>query len=275
MKVDELVETRYSTTNGVATITLDRPTKLNAMTLRMVTELASILRHVRESDDIHVLVIKGSGRAFSSGYDIGLPDNDPPRVSDWRPLMTTGTEMTRAIMQLPKPVIAQVHGACFGGAFEMSLACDMTVCSDDALFGEAEVLFGDSSPFLILPWIVGRKTASETLLTGRSIGAEDALRYNIVNRVVTLPELESSVERLSRRLVAIPPASFAYTKNHLWRVYRTMGIEEAICSSLDLALLHLSDKNGPGAEFDARIRREGISATLAWQKKHYAKVPEW
>src|SRR6266849_4973945 len=194
---------RYTRGRRSATITLHRPDKLNAITPRMAEEVRSALAVAEKDPGVRVVVLKGSGRAFSAGFD--LSPRPPASTSrEWRSRFEHVSAICRAIWDLDKPVLAQVQGVCLGAAFDIAMACDLVICAEDASFGEPEIRFGGTCQYLMLPWLVGMKTVRYLLLTGDTIDAGHALAAQLVNQVVSLAELDSAVHALCRKLAVHP-----------------------------------------------------------------------
>jgi enoyl-CoA hydratase/carnithine racemase len=259
----------YMKKNWLATISLNRPAKLNALTDQMMTELRKALLQAEADEEIRVVVIKGEGRAFSAGFDVTPTQHPRTTTAEWREHFSNGNSTFRTIWNLSKPVIAQVHGACLGGGFDLTMACDITICSEDAFFGEPEVRFGGTSMFLLLPWLVSMKTAKHILLTGDNIYAQQALQYQIVQQVVPLGELEEAVEKFARRLAAIPLGTVPLNKKLLNRAYELMGMEHAVQMSEEASILGITSLSDEAKEFESVARRDGLKAAIAWRDAKY------
>src|SRR4029079_4241779 len=152
---------------------------------------------------IRVIAIAGAGRAFCAGYD--LSEAAPPTAWEWRDVLGRDIAATLAVWSCPKPVIAQVHGYALAGGLELAMACDLIVAADDAQLGEPEIRFGSAPVTPLMPFLVGQKKTRELLLTGDLIGAAEAERIGLVNRVVARAELEGAVDALADRLARVDP----------------------------------------------------------------------
>jgi enoyl-CoA hydratase/carnithine racemase len=250
------------------TITLNRPAKLNALTIEMLVDVRTALDDCAMDPEIRVVVLRGEGRAFSAGFDISPSSSKPTSSREWRQHLATGNATFMAIWELHKPVIAQVQGVCLGGAFDLMVACDLAVCSDDATFGLPEVRYGGSSQFLMLPWSVGPKIAKQLLLTGGTIGASQAAQYQLVNAAVPADELAKVVDGLAATVARVPNDAVAANKRVLNRVYELMGIREGVSLSEDLAVLLLSDPSDEAVQFNDLIRREGLTTAIKrWESR--------
>jgi 2-(1,2-epoxy-1,2-dihydrophenyl)acetyl-CoA isomerase len=217
----ETVNLRVSDT-GVARIELNRPQALNAWNQQLGADLLAALRKVGKTTQARVAVIGGVGRAFSSGADLkdfsggeltpdGRPDVYKTLTERYHPII-------RAVRELPLPVIAAVQGPAVGIGCSLALACDLIVAADSAYFLLAFVNIGlvpDGGSSLFVPTRVGMARASEMALLGEQIGAEQALQWGLVNRVVPDERLDGEVDALAERLAAGPTRAYAGAKRQL------------------------------------------------------------
>lgn len=194
----------FEVSEGIATITVNRPTAMNAMTRRMLEELEDAVAEVAVRGDIRVAIITGAGaKAFIAGADIAaMRDMDAPRG---RELALLAHRIYAAIERSPKPYIAAVNGYALGGGCELALACDIRIASDNARFGQPEVNIGVLPGFggtQRLPRLIGRGRALEMILTGEMIDAAEACRIGLANRVVPPTELMSEARGLAAKIAA-------------------------------------------------------------------------
>ena len=196
-------------------IVLNRPEKRNAMSQELLRALAQALREAASEDSVHCVVLRGEGPVFSAGVDlVELAEyaNEPGRL---RPFRETFLECPNLCEAMTKPVICQIHRTCVGGALEVALGCDLRIASSDAQLGLPEVKFGiipDVGGSSRLPQVVGLGRAKELILTGRTIGASEAERIGLVNRVVEPDELEQATEALVDELLANSPIAVGRAK---------------------------------------------------------------
>lgn len=205
-----------STEGHVARIVLQRPEALNAINGAVHRGLLDAIERVTADDNVRVIVLAGSGRAFSAGGDIkavtaGEEVGDP-------------LELARAIWDTPKPVVAAVHGYCLGQAFELTLCCDLVVAADDAVFGEVEVNHGWGPPIPVTPFVAGMRHAKEVLLLGEVFDAVTARERGLVNRVVAQHQLDSEVARVTSRLVELGGEVLASNKRLINDAYENAGL---------------------------------------------------
>jgi enoyl-CoA hydratase/carnithine racemase len=263
----------YEKLGPVARVTLNRPERVNALSQQMLRELSQALDLAEWDDAVRALVVTGRGSAFSSGFDLkeqmqaGLKG-----VTAWRPVLAHDFATVLRFWRCPKPTIAAVRGACLAGACELALACDLTVASEDAFFGEPELKFGAGIVVMLLPFIVGPKIAKEIILTGEDrLDAKRARELGLVNRVVPAHELDAAALELARHLAVIDPWLMRHTKRAINRAYEAASMAEALQSALDIDL-RIEGRGSPDRiEFMEIARREGLRAALAWRDARFAK----
>jgi enoyl-CoA hydratase/carnithine racemase len=262
--------------DGIGWLTFNRPKALNAFDPVLIEETNRAIADLSADDRVHVIVVAGSGRAFSAGFDIKASAQAGERTpAEWREVLEADFDFIMQFWDCPKPSIAAVHGYCLGGAFELALACDVTVASEDALFGEPEVRFGSGIVALLLPWLTGAKVAKEILLTGLDrMTAPRAKEIGIVNHVVPDDEVRSRAEAIARDMIAAAPASVRMTKRAINRTFEIMGMRQALLQALETDILIESSGGPERAEFN-RIRKEqGLKAALAWRDARFAGAPK-
>jgi 2-(1,2-epoxy-1,2-dihydrophenyl)acetyl-CoA isomerase len=212
---------RYSLENNIATIQMNRPDALNALSLQLGKDLAAAIRQAI-ADEARVAILTGSGRAFCSGGDLremkamGEADGSIEAFLD-EPLKALH-EVIILIREAPLPFIAAVNGVCAGAGTNFALACDLVLAADDATFNEAFVRIGlspDCGGSYFLPRAVGEKLAAELLMTGSTVSAERAAEMGMINRVVFSAELTRETQKLAARLAAGPTAAIARVKKLL------------------------------------------------------------
>jgi 2-(1,2-epoxy-1,2-dihydrophenyl)acetyl-CoA isomerase len=210
---------------GVVTITLNRPERLNAMTWHSWDEFMDALHKASEDDDSKAIVITGAGRGFCSGSDLmaaadqrasGTPPPEPTRAKKIR----SGYLAPQEVVRCNKPVIAAVNGTTAGAGFGMALACDIRIASEAARFSAIFVRRGLSPDFgcsFFLPRIVGLSRALELMYTGEMIDAQEALRLGLVSRVTPPDDLLPTAMEQARRIAAGPSLAIEATKRLVYR----------------------------------------------------------
>ena len=204
----------------VAILTFDRPKVLNAFDAKLVDETRSALAELGANDGVMAIVVRGAGRAFSAGFDMkaALAAPAPPTPAEWREVLENDFAFIMGFWDCPKPTIAAVHGYCIGGAFELSLGCDITIAAAGTKFGAPEVRFGSGAVALLLPWIAGPKAAKELLLTGEDkLTAERALSLGIVNHAVPREALMDRAIELALEFAAKSPVIMALGRGSFMR----------------------------------------------------------
>ncbi|GIH09754.1 enoyl-CoA hydratase [Rhizocola hellebori] len=227
---------RYEKRGRVAYVTLNRPHVLNAMDLRMHEELGHVWDDFAADDELWVAVLTGAGsRAFSTGQDLKERadlDRQEPRQTTFGSRGLPGWPRLTERFDLAKPIIARVHGFALGGGFELALACDVIVASQDAVFALPEARLGlvaGAGGVFRLTRQLPLKTAMGYLLTGRQIPAERALQLGLVNEVVALPELDDAVARWVDDLLRCAPLAVRAIKQAASRSL-DMPLEEAFAA---------------------------------------------
>jgi methylglutaconyl-CoA hydratase len=249
--------------SGIATITLNRPDKRNAVSFELVGELMSALDEI-EASPSNVLIITGAGKAFCAGMDLDelrtlLGKTHDENVKDSAKMAA----MFRRLYDFPKPTIAAVNGAAIAGGTGLATMCDFTLAVPEAKFGYTEVRIGFVPAIVssILVWQVGHKIARDLLLSGRLFDAVEAHRYGLVNEVVASDHLLDRARELANQLLENSPSSVRATKK-LVNGFISMQLDEQVATAI---------------EDNARIRttadfREGVTSFLekrkpVWQGK--------
>ncbi len=207
--------------DGVVTITLNRPQKLNAMTARMWNELIEVLDEIEASRDDRAVIITGAGEGFCSGADLTDTEGNEAAVGGvggtWRRMRLVGAAALR-LHDFSKPTIAAVNGVAVGAGLNLALGCDMVIASDRARFSEIFAKRGlavDYGGSWLLPRLVGMHRAKELVLLAEIIDATEADRIGLVNRVVPHEDLLPTVRDMAARLAALPPLQLAMSKKLL------------------------------------------------------------
>jgi enoyl-CoA hydratase/carnithine racemase len=190
---------------AVRHIVLNRPEKRNAMSQALLKALGDALRAAAAEESVHCVVLRGEGPVFSAGVDLvelAESSGEPGRL---RPFRKVFLDCANVCEEMTKPVVCQIHKTCVGGALEVALGCDLRIASSDAQLGLPEVRFGiipDVGGSTRLPAVVGLGRAKELIMTARTIGAAEAERIGLVNRVVAPEELEQATQALVEELLA-------------------------------------------------------------------------
>ena len=248
---------RFAVEDGIATITFDRPQKLNALTFEVYADLRDLLTDLPQRDDVRVLVITGTGRGFSSGGDVTEIIGELQKM-DPRDLLAF-TRMTGSVTQRMRdcslPIIASVNGVAAGAGAVIALAADLRILARSAtfsfLFTKVGLSGGDMGSAYLLPRLIGLGRASELLLLGEQVTADRALAIGLANAVVEDSELVASTTEVARRLAKGPALAYAATKMLL---SREMDMNLSAALELDSTTQALLMKSADHAEFYAAFR---------------------
>jgi enoyl-CoA hydratase/carnithine racemase len=256
---------------SVARLTLARPERANAINQLMLAEIGAALDEIERNADIRAVVVTGAGAAFSSGFDLKEQmERRPSGVGAWQPLLRKDFDTIMRFWHFSRPTIAAVRGPCLAGACELALACDMTIASEDAFFGEPELKFGAGIVAMILPWIVGPKIAKEIILLGEDrIPAARAREIGMVNRVVPAEKLDETALALANHLAAIDPHLVQQSKRAINRAYEARNMLQALEEALAIDLAIEGAGSPDKVQFMEIARREGLRAALAWRDARF------
>jgi len=219
---DAFEVTRYSLCDHIATITLDRPHRRNALNPRAYAELEAAFLHVQSDADVRCVIVTGAGGSFCSGEDVVemLTGKGPAKSVAAPRVRMPATPAAIAALACDRPVIAAVSGAAVGWGMELALFADIRIAADTAKFAELFIkrgLISDLGGLLRLPAIVGPAKAAELLFTGDVIDAAEALRIGLVSKMVAADDLMAEANALAARIAANPPLALRYMKEGLRR----------------------------------------------------------
>lgn len=274
----------YETDGPIATVTLDRPEKLNALSADLQLEVRVALRTAGwEDDGVRVIVLKAAGRAFSAGFDISGGGGEGPRNAvTVRDGFMKGDGFSASawwdvFWNNPKPIIAQIHGFCIAGGLATATFCDLRIASEDALFGAPEIRTGGPYIPAIWPWVIGMTKARELLYTGNLIDAHEAKRLNLVNEVVPAEELDDAVRRQATTIAKLPRPTVEYNKKLINMAYELMGVRQVLERSLELEANALaSPESSPEIQrFNELRASDGLNAALKWNAERFAEEDAW
>jgi enoyl-CoA hydratase len=239
-------EVLYEVADGIATVTMNRPEFHNAQNSKMTYALDEAYRRATDDDAVKVIVLRGAGKHFSAGHDIGTPGRDInesfDRSSLWYDHVNKpGGEflyareqevylgMCRRWRELPKPTIAMVHGACIAGGLMLAWVCDLIVASDDAFFADPVVRMGiPGVEYFAHPYELHPRIAKEFLFLGERMSAERAERMGMVNRVVPRDALEDTVYGMAAKIAQMPRLGLTLTKQAVNHVEELQGKRTAM-----------------------------------------------
>jgi len=247
----------YEKENGIARITMNRPERMNALNAQMIMELVGTVRDAATDDGVRVLVITGAGRGFCAGGDFSYsqvrggevaPEEAQERggvLEEGRLLHPINEQVILALQKMDKPTIAMVNGAAVGGGFDLSLACDMRIGSENARFMVAFTRIGiapGSGGAWLLPRVVGLPKACELIFTGDFVESEEAYRIGLLNRLVPADRLEEETMALAQRIAQGPPIALRLDKMMLYKGLGTdLETALAFASACERITLHSQD----------------------------------
>jgi enoyl-CoA hydratase len=250
----------FELTDGIASITVNRPDKLNALNATVIGELSDAVGHIEADAAVRGVILTGAGpKAFAAGADIAELAEQGPMEAKVRSL--AGQRAMRRLERCGKPVIAAVNGFALGGGCELAMACHIRIASEAAKFGQPEVKLGLGPGYggtVRLPRLVGKGRALELLLTGAIIDAQEAYRIGLVNRVVPPDRLLAESEQLLRSILEQAPLALRLVLE---------AVETGLDLTVDEALL--LEANHFGLLSSTADMREGTAAFLAKRKAEF------
>jgi enoyl-CoA hydratase len=228
------------TKDRVAYLTFNRPDTINALTPDMMDALDASLEKAKEDDEVSVVVLKGSGSGFSSGFSIAAGRKQEAHAADdWRRMRRTMSRLL-AIWDFPKPTVAQIHGYCMAGATQLATVFDISIAADNAVIGSPALPLGGG--FISPMWVhlVGQKRAKEmSFIVGNRISGTTAQDWGWVNRAVPAADLDEEVRRTAEAIAATPRTLLEMKKAAINRIVGLQGFRDAVMLGADInTLLH-------------------------------------
>ena len=248
----------YETTGAVATLTLNRPQRLNAITPALIEDFRAGLAEAHGNPSIHAIRLRGAGRAFCAGYDIGWGaesmeewEGDRP----WDPIadyqnMSRFVDAYMALWRSPKPVIAQIHGFCVGGGTDFALCSDLIVCAEDCRIGYPPARVWGSPTTMMWTYRLGLERSKRLLLTGDSLDGRRAVEWGLASEAVPQAEVDDAALALAERVARLPSNQLHMMKMLINQVFEQMGLSttQLIGTLLDGAARHTPE----GTDFSKR-----------------------
>jgi len=261
----------YEKVGPVLRITTNRPHVLNAQSRVMIVELDQAFRMGAEDDDTRVVIVAGAGAHFSAGHDLGsaeeLEDQKAHPVGPGFPenlerLSELYLETCLRWRDVPKPTIAQVQGYCIMGGLMLASCCDLIVAAEDALFADRAVRWGGAHvQYFSMPWDLGPRKAKEFLFTGDYVGAHEALRLGLVNRVVKREELAAATLELAERIALQDPFALKLAKASVNETEDIQGHRQAIEAAFKNYMLTIPHRQALGT-YGAEARAKGVKSRI-------------
>jgi 2-(1,2-epoxy-1,2-dihydrophenyl)acetyl-CoA isomerase len=215
----------YEKDSGVATVSLNRPEKLNAFDATMHEELRAALDSAAADEEVRCVVLRGEGRGFSAGADLAEvvqgAEGDPD-LGEY--LRSTYSRLVKRIVATEKPIVAALHGPVYGAGVGIALACDLRIAAESAKFSVAFIKIGlmpDAGVTFFLPRVVGLGRAMQMSMLGDAVDAEEAYRIGLVNKVVSEDALAEEAQKLAEQLAAMPTRALGRIKHSLYASFET------------------------------------------------------
>jgi enoyl-CoA hydratase len=238
----------YETAESVATLTLNRPERLNAITAELVGDLRDELVRAQDDDGVRVIRLRGAGRAFCAGYDIGWGAQMMEQAEAGRPwdpmadlrVMSRFVDLYMALWRSPKPVISQVHGFCVGGGTDFALCSDLIVCADDCRIGYPPARVWGSPTTAMWMYRVGLERSKRLLFTGDALDGRRAVEWGLASESVPEADLDAATFALARRVALLPANQLHMMKVLVNQAFEQMGLHttQLIGTLLDGASRH-------------------------------------
>ena len=248
----------FATNGSIGTVTLNNPSKINALSQLMINEIIGVLTEIATDEAIKVVIIKAAGRHFSAGHD--LNEMKGKGIKEYQAIFAQCTRMMQLVHELPQPVIAQVQGIATAAGCQLVAWCDLAVAEEDAKFATPGVKIGlfCTTPAVAIVRAIGRKAAMEMLLTGRYYTAAEAKTLGLINQVVSKENLEAATEQLARQIAEASRFALAVGKKGFYS-----QVDQTDLSAMEYATRTMA------MSLTAEDAQNGIAAFLAKQP------PKW
>lgn len=257
---------RYEVAARIATLTLDRPERLNAISPQMDAEIVEALERAEADAGVHAAIIQGAGRAFSAGADSKRDDASgmpvPTSPTDDRDGRELALRRSLRVWDLRIPVIAKVHGYCFGRATQLVIVCDLAFVAEDTQVGPPRIPLGAGFNSSFWAWEIGPKRTKEIFLAGRTLSGTEAAALGIFNAALPADALDEHVAAYAAKLARTPRELLTLQKRAINRTQDLRGFREALAQSVEVNIVaHNSDAV---REINREIRERGLRGAIAW-----------
>lgn len=280
----------YDVDDRLATITLNRPERRNALNWPLLHELSDALKKAEKDQDVRVIILKGAGACFSAGHDLSETMGRGPRqlddrswnqivreqgigasVWDSRARVQDHIEIDLEIWNCWKPVIAQVHSYCLGGATGIALSCDLLIASKDARIGYPPVrAMAPEEEISLFSWHVGLKRAKWLSLTGDSLTAKEMLDYGVANWVFPKNKLDEETRKIARRIANIDPELLSLSKTLVNRIFEQQGYSYSMKSSGEI--VGLAPQLKSLRNFEKMVFEKGVRAAAEERDRPFGGI---
>jgi enoyl-CoA hydratase/carnithine racemase len=259
----------YESSQGVATLTLNRPDRLNTIVPELIADLRAGLERAWGAEDVRAIRLRGAGRVFCAGYDIDWGSESMlanEAEEPWDPIadyqvMTRFVDAYMDLWRSPKPVIAQVHGFCVGGGTDFALCSDLIVCDEECRIGYPPARVWGSPTTSMWVYRLGLERTKRLLLTGDPLNGRTAVEWGLASEAVPADELDAAALALARRVALLPANQLHMMKLLVNQAYEQMGLRvtQLIGTLLDGSARHTPE----GAEFTRRALADGVGKAVA------------
>jgi enoyl-CoA hydratase/carnithine racemase len=260
----------YLVDDRVATITLNRPERHNALSEALVEEVMAAVAAADLDPDVRVLIVTGTGgKAFSAGYDM----KEGAAKHKWTPAAARARtqwdlRFVSSVWECSKPVIAMIDGYCLAGALEFAMFCDSRYCSDASIFASLEARFA-SAVTMIMPWLIGQRCRS-LIYTGDKLDALEAYRLGLVDKVFPQAELQREVGKIAKRTSRVSLDFLRWNKRSINQTFEAMGFRSALQYGAEMAAMMLTQGSPEGDQFNEIRRSEGLVPAIRWRDEQFA-----
>lgn len=259
--------------DGIGYVTLNRPEKLNALSVALQDEVAEAVRFADSDPEVRVLILRGAGRAFSAGYDLspeGSPGSEKYPIYDTlshRAWLEHAVSCWMSVWNCRKPVLAQLHGYCLAGGTDLALLCDVAIAAENVQIGHPGVRVLGMPLTSMWPYLIGPQRSKLWLLTGSSMDGIEAERIGLVAKAVPADRLEEEVLAIARTMAKVLPELLIVNKAAVNRVYELMGLRVAQQNAVELDAIN--NATGASKEFGRIAKEKGLKAALEWRDSKF------
>ena len=261
----------YEVDDRVARITLNRPKKMNALSIKLREEFQDAVANAENDSEVRVILVSAAGgRAFSAGFDVSDGDSasEQRTVNEWKKLLDNAFKFHYTAFNCSKPVVGMIEGYCLGGALDFISMFDLRYCADDARFGAVEVRYGLGVQMLSLPWVIGQR-CRELMYTGDTFDAQEAFRLGLVNRVFPKHELEREVVRIAKRISRVSLPTLQWHKRALNNAMNVGGFDSALRYGNEASVL-IEASDSEFKRYPEIRNTQGMAAANEWLKSIFA-----
>ncbi|MDO4581297.1 MAG: enoyl-CoA hydratase/isomerase family protein [Bacillota bacterium] len=255
----------YEKQDQIAIITMNRPEKRNAINVAMIGDICEALTKAAADPEVDLVIIAGAGeKSFTAGFDLKEAvevDTDDPQQT--REGALSESRLFQQILYFPKPTIAQVQGYCIGAGNWIAMACDMIVASDDATFGQPEILLGFSPEFPIEMWKMPYNKMNEWLFTGKYYTVQEMEQMGVVNQVVPFADLSQATLALAEQVLKVERGTMRYMKHTISQCFDLRGMRNTMNFAPEVFIQALLYRQKTLAEeFNANVKSVGLTGAL-------------